>query len=137
MLIYSFFDTSLDISRTVVEGSFTFSPAAILNEIAAPVIWFIVLWGAILLKNSPRKDRHKPKDIGVFEQSQNEFWNVPCNGLVSNYAYKSSVFVHHWQLIQVVCQHQNGCLQQRSCFFDSKWRICQDLSNRNSMHPCN
>lgn len=52
MLIYSFFDTSLDISRTVVEGSFTFSPAAILNEIAAPVIWFIVLWGAILLKNS-------------------------------------------------------------------------------------
>ena len=96
MLIYSFFDTSLDISRTVVEGSFTFSPAAILNEIAAPVIWFIVLWGAILLKNSSRKDRPKPKDIGVFEQSQNEFWNVPCNGLVSNYAYKGSVFVYYW-----------------------------------------
>ena len=70
MLIYSFFDTSLDISRTVVEGSFTFSPTAILNEIAAPVIWFIVLWGAILLKNSLRKDRPKPKDIGVFEQCE-------------------------------------------------------------------
>jgi len=45
MVVYSFLNTALDIAIRVLEGeAYTFGVQTILNDLATPIIWIVVLW---------------------------------------------------------------------------------------------